>query len=244
MGQPTNQSALILADESVIDRFVCGGVLRLPSDKIDDAVASLAETKISIGVDAEAEIHCRILFQADARSRSQFKALAPDRCIELVTACVDAMNAIGGTWFGCWVDRDSYPTELQLVEGVKFRVEAKHLAGIVVQGALQCVKHHVGADYRLAFDPDPTKIDWGLAARLQATHFARTHPQAITLPGAQKSLLEMADIAAYTIIQSLAADLAPNNRKAQNFPAILKRMQMRTSHLTYSPWLSPHVTRI
>jgi cation diffusion facilitator CzcD-associated flavoprotein CzcO len=34
---------------------------------------------------------------------------------ELITACVEAMNAVGGTWWGTWVDRKRYPTELRLV---------------------------------------------------------------------------------------------------------------------------------
>jgi hypothetical protein len=91
----------------------------------------------------------------------------------------------------------------------------------------------------LAFDPDPTKIDWGLAKRTQATHFARTHPQAITLPEVHKPLLEMADVAAYTVAQSLLADLNPKDKKARHFPAILKLMNMRSSRFAYTPWLNP-----
>jgi hypothetical protein len=67
----------------------------------------------------------------------------------------------------------------------------------------------------------PTKIDWGLARRMQAAHFARVHPNAIQLPDAHKSLLEMADVAAYALAQSKLAALEPHNRKPDNFQTCL-----------------------
>jgi hypothetical protein len=70
----------------------------------------------------------------------------------------------------------------------------------------------------MAYDVDRTKIDWGLANRMQASHFARTHSNATGLTDDQRSLLELADVAAYTLAQSLLADLQPNNRKARRFP--------------------------
>src|SRR5580700_5033957 len=89
----------------------------------------------------------------------------------------------------CFTARDGKgPTVLRLVEGQPFRVESKHLAGFMVFSALARVdiEHAVGTSYRLAFDPDPTKIDWGLATRTQATHFSRINSQAIVLPDAHK----------------------------------------------------------
>jgi len=142
---------------------------------------------------------------------------------------------LGATWFGCWVDREKYPRKLQLVDGQAFQVEAKHLAGILVNAALTTLHHHDGSDYQLAFDADPTKIDWGLARMQQATHFARTHAQAVKLPVSHQSLLEMADVAAYTLAQSLIAGLRPNNRKARNFKGVLETMQMRISRFEYLP---------
>jgi hypothetical protein len=46
----------------------------------------------------------------------------------------------------------------------------------------------------------------------------------------------MADVAAYTIAQSLVADLNANDAKARLFPPILKLMQMRVSRIEYAPW--------
>ena len=87
--------------------------------------------------------------------------------------------------------------------------------------------------YQLAFDPDPTRIDWGLIRRQQATHFSRTHPNAIELPEVHKPLLEMADIAAYTAAQSLLADREPGNRKARRFPPLLRLMAMKLVKFAY-----------
>jgi hypothetical protein len=231
---------LVLADESTADQFVTGGLLRLPAEHVETAVAALAKAKTDRGLSVNAEIHCRVLFSGDARRRSRFAALNPQQCVELITACVEAMNAAGGTWWGSWVDRKTYPTVLRLVEGQPFRVESKHLAGLMVFSALARLdnEHAVGTSYRLAFDPDPTKIDWGLPRKMQATHFSRINSQAIALPDAHRPLLEMADVAAYTLAQSLVAESrrsSATDRKARHFPPILKLMDMRVSRFEYRP---------
>jgi hypothetical protein len=162
----------VLADESTADRFVTGGLLQLPAEQVETAVAALAKAKTDGGLRVDAEIHCRVLFSGDARRRSLFEALNPRQCVELITVCVEAMNAVGGTWWGGWVNRETYPTDLQLIKGKRFRVDTKHLAGLAVFAALIAVQQNVGPRYRLAFDPDATKIDWGLARKMQATHIS------------------------------------------------------------------------
>jgi hypothetical protein len=179
-------------------------------------------------------------YSVEMRDESRFAALNPQQCVELITACVEAMNAAGGTWWGSWVDRKTYPTVLRLVEGQPFRVESKHLAGLMVFSALARLdnEHAVGTSYRLAFDPDPTKIDWGLPRKMQATHFSSINSQAIALPDAHRPLLEMADVAAYTLAQSLVAESrrsSATDRKARHFPPILKLMDMRVSRFEYRP---------
>jgi hypothetical protein len=107
-------AALVVADESAVQPFVTGGLCRLPTGKLDEAVDALAKVKEARGISADAEIHCRILFHAEARARSPYKDLSAEECVELVAASVKAMNGLGGTWFGCWVNRDKYPRTLQL----------------------------------------------------------------------------------------------------------------------------------
>jgi hypothetical protein len=228
-----------LADESATGPFVTGGVLRLPASNVDGAVAALREIKRRRGIAADAKIHCRILFAGNARLKSPFKRLSWQECHVMLSECVDAMLQLDGSWWGSWADRDFYPSELQLVQGERFTVTSKHLAGICVFTALVNMSHFMGAEYRLAFDPDPTKIDWGLVNRTQATHFARTHPQATNLVGDRRSLLDMADIGSYTLAQSLLVSYAPPTLKPSHmpFPDLLKRMQMRSCQFAYPPEL-------
>ena len=94
---------------------------------------------------------------------------------------------------------------------------------------------HDKEDFDLAFDPDRTKIDWGLVQRMQATHFARVHPNAIQLPDAHKPLLEMADVAAYALAQSRLAALEPNNRKPRQFSDLPTLMRMNVIEFAYRP---------
>jgi hypothetical protein len=226
---------LVLADESSAGPFVTGGALRLPAARVDDAVRTLAEIKANHGLPEGARIHCRILFAGDARRKSPFKALTPDDVHELLKECVIRMLTLGGTWWGAWVNKTTYPRHLQIKDGKPFAIMDKHLAGMVAFGALVMMEHFVGPEYRLGFDPDPTKIDWGMMRRTQATHFARIHSNVADLPDEHKPLLEMADVAAYTLVQSLMADFAPGNRKAARFPELLKLTAMRSSEFAYTP---------
>jgi hypothetical protein len=233
--------SLALADESSAGPFMTGGIFCIPSGRADDAAFALRNIKAERGVEPEAEIHCRVLFHDRARSKSPFAKLSLDNCHDMLEKCVSTTSTIGASWWGGWVNKDAYPTELQLVEGERFAVTDKHLKGLAVVAALKAMEHLSGFDYRLAFDADRTKIDWGLASRVQATHFSRTHPHAIDLANAHKPLLELADIAAYTAAQCLYIDYRPDSIKPhqRRFTSLLRLMQLRTASLAYTPWLRP-----
>lgn len=96
------------------------------------------------------------------------------------------------------------------------------------------MQHYQGAEYELAFDTDRTKIDWGLA-RLQATHFARVHSNAIALPLDQARLLDMADICAYASAQALLASNNRYNKKTIRFVNLVQAMKIRTAEFSYQP---------
>jgi hypothetical protein len=155
----------------------------------------------------------------------------------MLSECVDTMLRNGGQWTGCYVHADTYPKELRLLEGVTYPVTTKHLAAFVTTGAIEVMERTTDSDFQLAFDPDPSKVDWGLLNRMQATHFARVNARAIVLDPEEQCLLEMADIAAYTLAQSLLCQYAPRSRKPWHpaFTALLLRMQMRTAEFSYKP---------
>jgi hypothetical protein len=97
------------------------------------------------------------------------------------------------------------------------------------------MEHHRGAAYRLVYDADRTKIDWGLTGRLQATHFLRVHPNAGTPTDRERLLLELADVAAYTLGQALTAIRQPNSRRAKRFLELAELMRLASTELHYSP---------
>jgi hypothetical protein len=203
---------------------------------MDAVLAAIRTTKGRRGIPGDARIHCREIFAGDRRRKSAFRILNPNEVHELISECVEAVSGSGATWWGAWVDRQRYPLQLQLGQQERpFDVTAKHLAGLACFSALVNLEHNVGPEYRLAFDPDPTKIDWGLARRMQATHFARTHSNAVPLPDEQQPLLEMADIGAYAVAQSFLADLEPGNRKAKRVAPLLKLMRMSIGRFAYAP---------
>jgi hypothetical protein len=233
--QVAGKAALVVSDESSAGRYITGGVMRLPSANLDAAANALSNAKRQIGVGPDAELHCRVMFHPDARRKSPFKKLTSNDLHQLVRECVAQMNTLGASWCGAWVDQTRYPQQLQLVDGKPFAVTPKHLAGLVCFVALMGMIEHNKEDFDLAFDPDPTKIDWGLVQRTQATHFARVYPNTIQLPDAHKPLLEMADVAAYALAQSRLAALEPNNRKLRQFSDLPIRMGMNVVEFAYAP---------
>src|SRR5262249_34432624 len=157
------KAALALSDESTAGPYVTGGIMRLPSQNVAGASKAIAAAKEKHNVPADARIHCRILFHAVARRKSAFKHLTVDDIHELLVECVQRLNNLGASWWGAWVDQRAYPKELQLLEGERFAVGSKHLAGLVCFAALSSMEQRVASDYDFAFDPDVTKIDWGLS---------------------------------------------------------------------------------
>ena len=229
--------SLVLADESTGDPFVVSGTLRLPPDSVASAVRSIRTIKIDRGIAPAAKIHCRILFAGSARLRSPFKYLSVGDCHAMLADCVEAMLKHDGRWVGCYVNANLYPRELRLLEGIMFPVTRKHLAGLVMSASVNEMARITDNNYQLAFDPDPSQVDWGLANRMQATHFARIDPQSIKLAPDEACLLEMADIAAYTLAQSILCQYSPITRKPWHlpFPDLLKRMRMHTAEFAYTP---------
>src|SRR4051812_12685894 len=121
---------LVLTDESLAGPFVTGSALRLPLASVDEALAAIAEIKTKRKLPICARIHCRVLFAGDARRKSPFRVLHPDGVHELLAECVTRMLALGGSWWGAWANRSTYPQQLQMVAGKPFSVTAKHLAGM------------------------------------------------------------------------------------------------------------------
>src|SRR5262245_42929632 len=112
MGVQTGHLPLVLSDESSAGPFVTAGALRLPAAHVDDAVAALAAIKAKRGAPAGARIHCRVLFAGDARRKSPFSALNTHELHELLAECVTRMLALGGSWWGAWVNKSAYPRQL------------------------------------------------------------------------------------------------------------------------------------
>jgi hypothetical protein len=155
----------------------------------------------------------------------------------MLIECVDAMLERGGQWTGCYVQADWYPKELRMLDGATFSVTKKHLAAFVTTGAIEEMTRITDDEYQLAFDADPSKIDWGLLNRTQASHFARINSRAIVLEPMEQCLLEMADIAAYTLAQSLLCQYAPDSRKPWHLPfaALRRSTRMQTAEFSYRP---------
>jgi hypothetical protein len=227
--------SLAVLDESRVGNFVASGLLRVPAQSIGAATLSVAAIKASWRIAATTRIHCRTMFQQDARHKSNFSHLTIDEVHALLSHLVGELTRLGVSWWGAHVNVNRYPRTLQLVEGQAFEVTPKHLAGLVAFAALVNMEHFTDTAYRLVFDQDKTKIDWGLARRMQATHFQRTHSNAVALESGWQPLLEMADVAAHTCGQATFARSDPGHRKGRRYTKLANLMQLRTAELRWAP---------
>lgn len=211
--------------------------MMLPGDKIESALQARRDVLSKWNVAPDAKVHCRELFAGHARLRSPFKNLTVDDSHSLLAECVSAMHAHGGRWAGAYVNAKLYPKELRLLEGETFAVTTKHLAGLISVAACTELEDAAGPDYQLAFDPDSTRIDWGLTRRMQATHFTRVDPRAIQLELPYLRLLDMADIGAYVLSQYILCKVSRETRKPWHlkFEDLFAAINMRTAEMSYRP---------
>jgi hypothetical protein len=227
---------LVLADESAVGSFVTSGLLRLPGDGIRKASDCILSIKIRNQIPPDTRLHCRVMFAPHSKKNSDFRHLKVDELHQLLLDCVYQMNLLGASWWGAFVDKTKYPKTLRSsIEGKPFEVTNKHLAGLVFSAGIFNMEHALGTDYQLAFDPDPTKIDWGFVKSVQATHFARINERATKLDNLNLSLLEMADIAAYALAQGKEHEHEPGNRKGRRYLNLARAMPMRAAEFQWMP---------
>jgi hypothetical protein len=225
---------LVVADESTSGNFVTCGMAWIQADKIEEASDGLRGVKVAAGLPADVEIHCRVLFHHHQRTKSPFRNLDVVAALDLVADCVTKVSDIGVQWFGAWCDASKYPKSLRMIEGDEFRVTSKHIAGMLFTACAYRVEDSIDDNYDLIYDKDSSMVDWGLAARVQATHFARISAHAINndeyLP-----FLELADVSAYLLAKVKNAQVQQNPSRLAHFLSIFNSMRMTTVNLTYRP---------
>jgi hypothetical protein len=225
---------LVAADESTSGHFVTCGMTWAPPERINECLERLRGMKRAHGVSETAEIHCRVLFHHHARAKSEFRGLSADDVLSLISDCVTQMSALGVRWFGMWCDKSKYPSTLRMLDGTDFIVTDKHIAGLLVGGCTFHVESVAGAAFDLIYDRDPTLIDWGVAAKMQATHFARVSAHATNRPECAP-FLEMADVAAHLLARVKSAAEQKNAARANQLLAIFNSMQMSTANFSWRP---------
>jgi hypothetical protein len=175
------------------------------------------------------------MFHAEGRRKTALEGLPPEEIDRLLIGCITELRGLGASFFGAWVDRERYPRTLRLLEGESFPVHEKHLAGILSTPTLLAAADALGSsNISLIYDPDRTPVDWGLARRMQASHFVRILDNAKP-PATEwdRALLDMADIAAYALSHSRLASVQPNNRKLRRFAGYMNTLSTNVSELFY-----------
>lgn len=225
---------VVAADESTSGHFVTCGMLWIPPDRIEECLERLRGAKRSHGVPEAAEIHCRRLFNHHARAKSAFRQMSIADIVNLISDCVNGMSALGVRWFGMWCDKSKYPSTFRMLEGTDFVVTDKHIAGLLMGACVFQVEDAAGAAFDLIYDRDPTRIDWGMPAKMQATHFARVSAHAVCRPECA-AFLEMADVAAHLLAKAKSATEQGDVLRFQQLLTIYNSMQMSVASFSWRP---------
>ena len=228
-------------DESTAKHIVTTGLVAVPEVALADAYLKIGQSKARFGLPRDASIHCRILFHADARRKSPFSNFSAENLDDLLMDCIIQLRTLGSTFWVAWVDRSKYPPTLRLFEGQEFRVTDKHLAGILSMAVTRALQDKMGTAPKLIYDPDRTKIDWGLARKMQASHFARITNHAQPSDQTTRPLVDIADVVAYSASHALLSPHEPHNRKLRRFVQYARIISPTLSHLSWGvpPVLSP-----
>jgi hypothetical protein len=175
----------------------------------------------------------------NARLISPFKNLSVTDCNDLLAECVNGMGALEARWTGCYVNAQAYPSQLRLLEGAKFEVSKKHLAGLVLVSSLTQMDRIAGPDYQLAFDPDATQVDWGLVSqcRLRTSRALILDPSSCLRTTPAFWIWRTSRLTAYTLAESLLCSAEPETRKHWHraFPDLLRKTGMHTADFFYRP---------
>lgn len=232
----------VFGDESCTKEVVTFAIAVVPSSRADALEQGLACLKESKGQSAEADLHCRVLFNGSARLRSSWRALSIEAVFLLYEEFADLLKNNGVTTLCVFADRSRLPAR---IPGGPWKTRSglwtpgrspdvvlgeKQLAGLCGNATQLPLKEFPGLDkVRFWADPDRTQIEW-LGRRSQAsntlsmlmgseTGVARVSPQEVQR--AKPVLLQVADFAAYFFSRSKSRKLDANRSRFRGGVAAL-----------------------
>lgn len=223
--QARASSFCAFGDESTAYQWVSYALVGFWADALTAAEAIVSEEKTRFGVNPAERLHCRELFNDQARRKTAFAGLSRDKIIDLYASIALRLRMLGALYAVGLVNRGQAPPKMaipwatgQIRESRTVRLSDKHLALFAFMGAAGQLNEALTVDskVRVIIDPDTTLIDWFGKTREQAWRiYGRIHMDIPAqwsqpeIPSSKPALLEIADLAAY---------VSPRVRSEQSWP--------------------------
>jgi hypothetical protein len=232
---PPVQGVHAYLDDSIREpTAVCAAVV-VDAARVDEAEAALKFAKESEGVDPATPIHCRAMFNLEARrtgpwsrfSDDQLRAFVSRVCVSLKRVTLEPLVIVVPTKLKGFLPEHGAPGFQHDAKG------AASIAYIMAMGRLRM--EYPDATLRIWIDRETTKIPWGRQRRqaqntrqtilelIPGADLAKVAPEPMT--GPRPPLLEVADIYAYVALQVAGARRDALGRWAQNLLAYIQPLQ-------------------
>lgn len=228
-------------DESSFKEIVVYGVVVLHDFHMNPFQRFLVNLKLAYGVPSWAKLHCREVFNGDAKKKTGWKRLSETQVFQFSADVLTGLVASGASFFVGAVDKNEYPSELTTsVSSSKTTMGNKQLTALVFQGALLPLSEVFQSQkIRLYADSDKTLVsffgrkgradkNYKFANPLTGTMF---HPE-INEGRGKHQLMEVADLFAYVAAHALSGESARNKDR---FRALYQICKPTLSTLVYDP---------
>lgn len=195
-------------DESISSTMVAYAAAVFAEDQVLRAEEIVASAKKSLGLDPEVPLHCREIFNPNARRDTPWADIKEADIYSMVKALCEQLKQVQYQPVVAAIDPHQVPPQPVAPGQPNRRLVDKAIATLACHAVASSLVLQFGEEkIRLWIDPDPTKIPWGLGNRqvnstrslyldlipgMQPTQLV---PQIEATP--KPRLLEIADLYAY-----------------------------------------------
>lgn len=201
----------VFGDESPFNNAIAYGIVVVPVAAVPDVEHSILALKERMGVPGDTEIHCNVLFNDSAKSKTVWAIHSEHEIEQLLSEIAVVAKRLRVFFRVGLIDKRQWPKVLPADgEFPKCPLDDKQLCGLAFQAAVAPLEESVGIpNVRLWVDYDHTKIPW-FGKKRQAYRNYRSwsgiskqwlEPQ--PKPNQKPPLLQLADIVSYVSSHAL-----------------------------------------
>jgi len=236
----------IYGDESRFNNAITYGLLLLPSTLEEILVSGMSKLKVQFGLNATDAIHCREIFNQEARKKTPFKKFSDGDLFKFLVEISAAFYSAGGrSWVGI-LDSRATPDVLMFSDGQTSKVSIKEWNITDVKLRMLFAYHAALApvtkminheNFEVFVDGDHSKVTTlGGNRKIDTLRsvFPINHGNKKIFPTPVKKdkpqLLEMADVLAYVAAHAISSVRVSNS---ENYQRVFDNFQAGHSEVVF-----------